>query len=133
MNKWLFYKGLFLSGWLFFASCEGNTDFNWLLENESSFVIEAEYGRTFEGDTLLSVVDPGSSIVMSTTSKLGGDPSPNLPSSTFNYFLVINESGDTLQIDMMDPNQWDVDIKERSRIPSDFLHTYRMIITDDDF
>lgn len=117
----------------FLYSCEGNTDLHWILVNESFDVIEVEYGRTFEGDTVQSVVDINTTIVLSSTSRLGGDPDLNLPSTAFNYFLVVNEDGDTLQKDLMDPNQWQTDIEEQNRIPANFLHTYRMVITDSDF
>ncbi len=116
----------------FLASCEGNTNREWRVNNNSSTTIVVRAG-IFSSDTLYLSIEPQVEKIITITSEEKGNSEPQQAYDVFSHFLVTNADGETTDMDYVDNDNWDIYIEESKRSPPHFEHTYTLVVTNADF
>ena len=114
------------------SSCEGNTDRTRQVRNNTSGLIQVKVS----GIDVLDYNTPvyvGQTGVFSIQSQRGGSSFVVDPSMGIAEMTITNESGDTCTKEFTIQENWDIYVKERRRIPSDWQHEYTFTVNEDDF
>ena len=117
----------------FLIACEGNTDYSWVVKNDSSQIITLHGTGLFYGDTITETIVANTEVEVAVFSQLGGNSTIQDPDSYFGEALITNANGDTATKHFLIQSNWTSDIEERSKIPSDYQHRYEFALTDADF
>lgn len=115
------------------VSCEGNTNYNWIVRNRSSTQIHVTSISFADYDTVFFTIDPDGAAQISEWDILGGSASQLDPIYLFFPLIIYNENGDTTTKKVYDKNNWDAHILEVDKIPSSYNHDYFLTLNDDDF
>ncbi|MGB0918744.1 MAG: hypothetical protein ACPGU4_14210 [Flavobacteriales bacterium] len=126
-------KLLSLSALPFLIACEGNTDYSWVVKNDSSQTISINGTGLVMPDTINTEISPNSELEVGTFSQRGGNSSVQDPDNYFGNVFITNADGDTATKNFLVQSNWTSDIEQRSKVPSDYQHHYRFSITDSDF
>jgi hypothetical protein len=129
-------KHLFLCGFLilnvFLTSCEGNTDRIRIIENQTSGSVNV----TATG-SLVSTFDKRLSMGQSETlylgGQMGGSDMVENPADGISTLLIINTNGDTCSKDFTIQSNWDIQVEQTKKTPSNWKHEYTFIVRDSDF
>ncbi len=116
-------------------SCEGNTRFEWNLQNFSSeavHVVHDAWDYSFlSPDTV--VVAAGETYLLGMVDVRGGNPHPWDPVTFIDTLIVNTASGALCTKDWTDTENWGIVSQEESRIPSSWSHIYFFRLEDADF
>lgn len=117
---------------LLLISCEGNTDRTREIRNNTSRTI-----NVFTAGTYISVfnqsVSKNKTETLFITSQRGGSYYLESPAMGMTSMLITNATGDTCTKDYKLDNNWEIQVEERSKIPSDWQHKYTFVVDDSDF
>lgn len=116
-----------------FTSCEGNTDYEWKVENKSSTAIEVISHITFLDVSANKTIEVNDITTITVSDQLGGNSTEQEPSNTFSIFKIVNANGDTLIKDYRLSANWDANIEHLKKVPSNYKHDYTFTVVDSDF
>jgi len=133
MRKQTFLLLTLLGIAILFVACDGNTNREWKIRNNSSLFIRVTATTIFDGDPTVETIIPGFTKVFAITDQLGGTSTPQLPNQVFSSMLIINETGDTVNKDYTNPGNWETSIKQTKKLPSLFKQKYVLVVTENDF
>ena len=114
------------------ASCQGNTDREWRVSNESSDTIHVQASLVFIADTIYDTVVPGDINIITITNEEKGNSLPQQAYDVFSFFMISGDEGDTIRKNFLDNDNWDIYIEQTKSNPQHFEQTYTMIVTDSD-
>ena len=115
------------------ASCEGETRYNWYLDNQSSSEINLDCLNYYSEDTIFKNISPGERFQLEYSEDMGGDATALNPLTQFPYMSIINAAGDTLQKDYSQLGNWEYTIEKVKKHPAIYEHEYSFVINDGDF
>ncbi len=115
------------------ASCEGNTDRTWKMQNRATSTVTVTATDLFLGSEIAVEIAPGSVATLTTHSQRGGSDHVQTPTETFSAFAVINAAGDASTKDYAPVSNWQNDVERVSRVPSGYEHEYIFTVQDSDF
>ena len=118
---------------LFLASCEGSTNREWKVSNESSTIIMVKAALTHESDTVYKIIASGKEKIITITSEDKGNSIPQEAYDVFTYFLITNADGESTDMQYADNDSWDIYIDKTKSNPPHFDMTYTMVVKDSDF
>jgi len=124
---------VFLSLGLLLTSCEGNTDRDWIIANDSSSSIEVTATFILDSGMSKETINSGNSKTITITNQLGGNSTPQAPNEVFTSLLVTNEEGGTFTRDFTLLENWESTIEQTKRVPSNYVHEYILYVTNEDF
>ena len=118
---------------LMFASCEGNTDYETVVKNNSNKSITIKFhggnGHILPQDTIM--INAGSTEVVNISNQMGGQKDA-LDPTAFTDSVYTKLEGATLKKDILNAANWQSDIDRRKRVPADNKHTYTFTINQAD-
>ena len=114
-------------------SCEGNTNREWIVKNNSSTTIKVEAGLVFNTSTVTKNIAAGSSEIITITEQRGGTATPQTPSDVFSSMIITNAATDSLNKDYKLAANWKATIEQTKKRPSLYEHEYILNLTDQDF
>ena len=117
----------------FLASCVGNTDREWSVENASSTTIKVMAVLVFGTDSIYEIIETEETRIITITSEPKANSEPQHAYDVFSEFLVTNANGDTLRKNLLDNDSWDIYIEQTKRQPDHFYMTYTLIVRDEYF
>lgn len=117
---------------IFLASCQGNTDREWRVSNESSDTVHVQASLVFIADTIYDTVVPGDINIITITNEEKGNSLPQQAYDVFSYFMISSDEGDPIRKNFLDNDNWDIYIDQTKSNPQHFEQTYTMIVTDKD-
>jgi len=115
------------------VSCEGNTDREWSIDNQSSTAIHFKAKLNGITDTTMGTVEKGEARILIIASEDKANADPQIPWDVFSYIFITNENGDTMLKEWQENTNWDIYIEETQQRPSKQLQTYVLIVKDNDF
>ena len=116
-----------------FSSCEGNTDYEWIIQNDASSLISVKANNAIYQDSTKTNIASNQQEKLMTYSMLGGSSKPLDPGASFSDLLILNSDGDTLKKDYQLNTNWNITITTVSKIPANYKHQYLFQVTDNDF
>lgn len=114
-------------------SCEGNTNFEYMIRNESSSPVTVSYIFSMTGDSTSFEIPNGSTKSIEAFDLRGGRSEANDISSHLQEFYIINSSNDTCQKDESIDANWKIGIDHVSKVPSAYGHEYLFTVDDSNF
>ncbi len=129
----IFYSLMLLAIATLMTSCEGNTDRDWIIKNNSSTKIDVTATLVFNSSTVSETIDSDISKTLTITNQLGGSERAQLPDEAFSSFIITNENGDTFKKDFALPENWMTTIEQVKKVPSLYEHEYILEVNDEDF
>jgi hypothetical protein len=114
-------------------SCEGNTNQEYIIINNSSSVITVKYNLKLTGEDMSEEISNGSAKAIHEHDYRGGRSEASDISSAFTNFHIVNATNDTCQKDASTDGNWNVQIVPISRIPSAYEHDYTFSVDDTNF
>ena len=118
---------------LLLSACEGNTDREWIIQNQSSNRIEVQATLISTIAFIPKEIQPAQERSIFINSERGGNSSVVNTSDLFAKIIITNSLGDTLKKDPLLQTSWETDVEETKKVPSNYKHEYRFTITDSDF
>ena len=118
---------------LFMASCEGQVEREWRVDNQASSTLNVKAVETGSNDTIFKRVEPEENKIIVITSEDKGNSLPQQSYDVFSYVLITREEGDTLDLEYLDNDSWDIYIEKTKSNPDHFMQTYTLIVKDSDF
>ena len=118
---------------LFMAGCQGHVDREWRVDNQASSTLSVRAVETGSTDTVFKRVEPEENKIIVITSEDRGNSLPQQSYDVFSYVLITREEGDTLDIEFLDNDSWDIYIEKTKSSPDHFIQTYTLIVKDSDF
>ncbi len=119
------------------ASCEGNTDVFVEIVNASSEQVIINAGNNSDDFIYANALTlaVGETVQVGSWSQRGGNPNA-IEMSQVITTMSIKQQNTNLELDSLvylDANRWENEIEERSKVPSDYKHKYRLRLFDADF
>lgn len=119
---------------LFFASCEGNTNYYWDVENNSSSDVTLFTEITGNINALDTVVIAvGETKRIGNTDQMGGRKNLVDASGSIKNFYARQGNKMIDSTIYRTANRWDETVKEKSKRPADYWHYYTLTLVDGDF
>lgn len=115
------------------ASCQGSSEREWSVKNESSATIEVWASVLTSTDTFHYSVEKGDSRILTILIEEKGNSEAQHPYDVYNYFMIKNADGESFTKDWTDLHDWDVFIEQTKSNPPQYFQTYEMIVTNSDF
>ncbi len=131
MKRILLYK-LLLIVLIAFTSCEGNTTKERIIKNSSLVIIHVEVSTNWDNPDTLDI-NSGEEALISITDDLGGSSYADNPSNGIKELVITNINNDTIIKDYNLKDNWDIEIEEVKKIPSNYHHRYTFVVNDSDF
>ena len=125
------YLGL-LSLAILFPSCEGNTDRIRQIRNNTSGLIQVVANGMYIPDYNASI-STGQTESLFVSHQRGGSSYVESPSMGITDMTITNASGDTCLKEFTLPGNWEINLEERKKTPSDWQHEYTFIVNENDF
>jgi len=116
-----------------FVSCEGNTDWTWYIENDSSGTIEVHSVINLNDIDSIQFIPSGVQREIATMNMRGGRENPGSPSASMVSLVILNEEGDTILKDPKIDGNWFSNSIQRKKIPSQWEHDFHFQVFDVDF
>lgn len=129
MNKYY----LLLAAPIFLMSCEGNTNREYNITNNSQDSLNLYIHNNYYDQLDSFVLAPQTSMEVLETNQRGGSDYSTDIGSTFTQFLIKNEAGDScIKSHLIDAN-WTKEVIQVRKAPSQWEHDYEYVVNDSDF
>ncbi|PLW92402.1 MAG: hypothetical protein C0592_10925 [Marinilabiliales bacterium] len=115
------------------SSCEGETRYNWYLDNQSSNPLNLGMLQSLTGDTIFGNIQSGERFLLEYSEDMGGSGTALSPLTEIPYMNVVNSLGDTLNKDYTDLNNWTYNIEKVKNTPAIWEQEYIFSVLDSDF
>lgn len=134
MKKLNLLLGIITLSILTLTSCEGNTDRYRHIQNNSGVDISIyASGNSFYEFEFQENLEAGQSVMFYNTNLRGGTDQIENPAMGIDSLLIINNTGDTCTLDYNIESNWNTEVEQRRKVPSDWQHNYTLTIKDSDF
>jgi hypothetical protein len=117
---------------LFLFSCKGNTDYIRYVDNQSGETVRVISAFPGEDDFRLTMIPNQETRLFTSTEKNGSDQTID-PSNGIEYFIVLNEKGDTCKKDFKQVGNWRSEVKLQSKYLKEYEQDYTITIYKTDF
>lgn len=117
---------------LLLASCEGQTNREWRVDNQSASSIYVESCLTGSTDTTVKVIEPEELKVITITSDEKAISLPQEAYEVFTHFQIANAT-DTIEKNFTKNENWDIFIEQTKSNPQHFEMTYTVEVKNSDF
>ncbi len=115
------------------ASCEGNTDYETIVTNNTSKNITIRFydGAQFLLPSDAVTVNAGATQTIYVYNQRGGVKDAHNPVATLDS-VNTKIDGAALKKDIKNNSNWQSNVQRRSRVPADYKHTYTFVINPTD-
>jgi hypothetical protein len=114
-------------------ACNGTTDAEWSIENQSSATIDFSYKKHLYPYDINGSLKQGEKRIIQISSEDKASQDPLVPYDVFSDMKITNEQGEPMKKDWVDNNNWEIYIEETQTSPSKQLQTYKLVVKDQDF
>ena len=114
---------------LFLLSCEGQTKYDFRINNQSSSTLTS---IAYNAGVDSTAIPANTQQTIYYYERLGGQGVAAKVSDIISDLLVINGQ-DTCVLDLLDDANWIIESEKTKALPASYNHTYKITLTDQDF
>lgn len=112
------------------SSCEGNTDRTWRITNSSKSTLYFKIRSKVQNHDSLKIAPNQTKEIMK-YSQLGGNENAGSTSAEFHTIEFVSPKDSSLK-ELSTSPKWNVVSTQVRRIPSEYEHNFKLIITEED-
>ena len=112
----------------FLIACDGNTDYEWIIQNNTDGLIIAEAVVKGSDERITKTVEQNEDITIALNGSLGGSSVQYEPAEMFERLIIQKENGEESLKDYMMMSSWEAIIEQTNKMPSNYQHTYILTV-----